>query len=43
MKEMSKRKRCDVGNINGNKLDELILEEIKKIVLQNPPLFDDVL
>jgi site-specific DNA recombinase len=31
-----------MDNINGNKLDSLILHELKIIMRQNPPLFDDV-
>lgn len=31
MKEKSKKKRCDVKNVSGNQLDELVVQEIKKL------------
>lgn len=38
MKEKSKRQRCDIKNINGNNLDNLVIDEIKKLSLKDSML-----
>lgn len=38
LKEKSKRMKCNIKNINGNKLDKLVLEEIKKLSENNATL-----
>ncbi len=38
MKEKSKRKKCDIKNINGIKLDQLVIDELKKLSLQGSNL-----
>lgn len=42
MKEKSKKTRCNVSNINGNVLDKLIINELKKIIKEKSPLFQDM-
>lgn len=41
-KEKSKKTKCSVKNINGNKLDQLILEEIKKLSQKHTILHEDL-
>ncbi|WP_036939510.1 recombinase family protein [Pseudobacteroides cellulosolvens] len=42
MKEKSKKIRCDVHNISGNILDNLVFNELIKIAWKNPPFIDDI-
>ncbi|QXM05989.1 recombinase family protein [Crassaminicella indica] len=39
-KEKSKKMKCSIKNINGNKLDKLVIEEIKKIATNNIVLYE---
>jgi site-specific DNA recombinase len=41
-KEKSKKTKCSIQNINGNKLDQLILAEIKKLPLDHPLLYKKI-
>lgn len=41
MKEKSKKTRCDIGNINGNVLDDSVINELKKIAKENSPVIDE--
>ena len=43
MKEKSRKSRCNIPNINGNTLDESVLNELKKIAIKNLPVFDETL
>ncbi len=43
LKEKSKKKKCDNLNINGNTLDELIVNELKSISAKTSPIFDDII
>jgi Site-specific recombinases, DNA invertase Pin homologs len=39
LKEKSRKSQCDIQNINGNLLDEAVLNALKHIYEKNPPLF----
>ncbi|SHJ49493.1 recombinase family protein [Paramaledivibacter caminithermalis] len=42
LKEKSRRQKCNVKNVNGNKLDKLLIEEIKKISTSSLNLFNKI-
>lgn len=42
MKEKSRKSRCIMSNVNGNTLDRQIQDELKKIIINNPPVFEDI-
>ncbi len=42
LKEKSKKKRCDIPNVNGNNIDKSVINELKKIAAKNSPVFSEV-
>ena len=42
LKEKSRRKKCTGKNINGNEIDTLLLEKIKKIIVPNQKICDEL-
>ena len=42
MKEKSRKSRCDIANINGNTLDNSVLNELKHLAAKNSPVFDEI-
>ena len=42
LKDISKKQKCDVKNIDGNKLDELLVEEMKKWSAPNSKVVEEL-
>lgn len=42
MKEKSRKTRCDISNINGNIIDQTVLNELKLIATKNSPVLYEV-
>ncbi len=42
LKEKSRRSRCSISNINGNTLDALVLDELRRITEKNSPVFEEI-
>ncbi|HEY5586971.1 MAG TPA: recombinase family protein [Ruminiclostridium sp.] len=42
MKEKSGKLRCSITNIKGNVLDDMVMKELKHIVMDYPPICDEI-
>jgi len=42
MKEKSKRTRCDIKNVKGNELDQMVIDEIKNLAISDSKLQDNI-
>ncbi|MBB6214784.1 site-specific DNA recombinase [Anaerosolibacter carboniphilus] len=42
MKEKSKKTKCNMNNVKGNDLDQMIIDEIKKMAMSDSNLYDNI-